>query len=687
MIDLGGRTRGLFRLIWEAASLGDRVLAAAMGVGLLLRGWAFGSIPPGLNQDEASTAYDAFCLIHYGTDRHGFHLPVMLVSWGSGMYSLAAYLAAPFVGLFGLSVFSARLPFLLAGVAAIPLFYVLLCDTLDRHTARIGAVLLAVTPWHIMVSRWGLDSNLLPFVFLVATVLLVRSLRRPILLVPACVTYALALYSYGTAYIVVPVFLMLVGIYGVRRRPWPRRVAVTSVVACVLVATPIVLYLLINRFAWDSIRTPFFSIPRLSGVPRYETMGNLNVLSAEFIPRGFDNLKAAWKLFRFQNDGLIWNELPDYGILYWFSPVLVVVGLAVLIDRNIRSPFESSYILLAWCVAAMGLMAFVPVNINRANIAMFPFIACVAIAGGLLWQHRSVAVTLCLLLGLSGIGFISSYFGRYRQHAAPAFFPSFGEAIRYASTQSKGEICITRRVSAPYIFVLFANEIDPHEFYQTVRYENPGAEFQDVVAFSRYRFGFQNCSSSATVLVVTQEEEDLLGGVQFLAKRFERYAVLTRREPLVGTPEGASDAGDQQRPTATVGEKSATLSSQSSEASASFLALFSHQKYEEALGVALSLQEGQDSPDPSLLNNIALCYYKLARYSEAEHAYLEAIRLRPDYATALDNLSLVYAKENRLDLAISYGERALKLKPGDPGISRRLATYRRLESSSGAVQP
>jgi tetratricopeptide (TPR) repeat protein len=91
--------------------------------------------------------------------------------------------------------------------------------------------------------------------------------------------------------------------------------------------------------------------------------------------------------------------------------------------------------------------------------------------------------------------------------------------------------------------------------------------------------------------------------------------------------------------------------------------------------VALSLQREQRSPDPLLLNNLGLCYYKLARYPEAERAYLDAIKLRPDYDTALRNLSLVYAKQDRLDLAISYAERALKLKPGDPGLSRRLEGY------------
>jgi len=112
---------------------------------------------------------------------------------------------------------------------------------------------------------------------------------------------------------------------------------------------------------------------------------------------------------------------------------------------------------------------------------------------------------------------------------------------------------------------------------------------------------------------------------------------------------------------------------------ASLFALLGQKKYDEALRVALSLQKRQVAPDPLLSNNIGLCYYKLGRYPEAERAYLEAIELRADYATAMDNLSLVYSKQDRLDLAISYAERALRLKPGDPGISRHLEGYHRQE--------
>jgi tetratricopeptide (TPR) repeat protein len=137
-----------------------------------------------------------------------------------------------------------------------------------------------------------------------------------------------------------------------------------------------------------------------------------------------------------------------------------------------------------------------------------------------------------------------------------------------------------------------------------------------------------------------------------------------------------------QRLKTTLARKPMTPEGQSIDPGALLVALLGEKKYQEALQVALSLQRKQDKPDPSLLNNIGLCYYKLARYPEAERAYLEAINLRPDYDTALGNLSLVYAKQNRLDLAIAYAEKALQLKPDDPSISRHLQDYRRQKSGS-----
>jgi tetratricopeptide (TPR) repeat protein len=140
-----------------------------------------------------------------------------------------------------------------------------------------------------------------------------------------------------------------------------------------------------------------------------------------------------------------------------------------------------------------------------------------------------------------------------------------------------------------------------------------------------------------------------------------------------------------QRSKSQTAEPLARPAAQSVESGDQFIALFRQQKYQDALQMALALQKKDESPDPSLLNNIGLCNYKLARYAEAERAYLDAIKLRPDYDTAMSNLSLVYAKQGRWDFAIAYAEKALKLQPGDVGIARRLEAYRRqLPATDGA---
>src|SRR5262245_45862880 len=84
------------------------LLLLILGLGLAARLYELTSVPPGFNQDEASTGYDAWAILHHGIDRNGFHLPVLLVSWGSGQNALPSYLAMPFLAVFGASAAAVR---------------------------------------------------------------------------------------------------------------------------------------------------------------------------------------------------------------------------------------------------------------------------------------------------------------------------------------------------------------------------------------------------------------------------------------------------------------------------------------------------------------------------------------------------------------------------------------------------
>jgi len=224
------------------------LLLTIFTVGIVLRTWRFGEIPGGLNQDEASTAYDAWSVLHYGVDRMGVWLPLMYISWGSGMYALPGYLMSPFLLLIGLTVSAARMLNLCMGIASLPIFYLLVQHIADRRRALIAVFLLAIIPWHIMISRWALDTNLLPALFLLAVFFLSRSTTRYWLLYPCAALFALCLYVYGTAYVIVPVYLIGAAVFLWQNGRPPLRTAICTTAVFALIAFPIGLFVVINHW-------------------------------------------------------------------------------------------------------------------------------------------------------------------------------------------------------------------------------------------------------------------------------------------------------------------------------------------------------------------------------------------------------------------------------------------------------
>jgi len=135
-------------------------------IGIFARTWEYADLPPGLNVDEASIGVEAYYLYKYGMDRYGMTYPVHLISWGSGQNAFYAYLLIPFVALKGINAFSVRLPMMFAGILAMPLMFIAGKKLLGEKFALLSMFFLAISPWHIVNSRWAVESNIMPFLFL-----------------------------------------------------------------------------------------------------------------------------------------------------------------------------------------------------------------------------------------------------------------------------------------------------------------------------------------------------------------------------------------------------------------------------------------------------------------------------------------------------------------------------------------
>ena len=98
-------------------------LPAILITALLLRVVFLGSIPSGLFTDEASNAYDAYSILHTLRDQYGEFLPWYFKSANDYREGLYTYLMVPFIKLFGLTTFGARITSAVIGTLTVFIVY------------------------------------------------------------------------------------------------------------------------------------------------------------------------------------------------------------------------------------------------------------------------------------------------------------------------------------------------------------------------------------------------------------------------------------------------------------------------------------------------------------------------------------------------------------------------------------
>jgi 4-amino-4-deoxy-L-arabinose transferase-like glycosyltransferase len=485
------------------------LFALVLLLGIFARVWEFGSLPPGLKQDETSTAVDAFSLYRFGADRNGMSFPVHFISWGSGQNALYGYIVIPFIALAGLNPVAVRLPMLLSGVLSIPLMYRVGNRIAGRSFGLLAMFLLAISPWHILASRWGLEANILPFVFLAAFACLLESTRDNYIFIVAAIFLSVCLYAYGPAYAAVPIFLAIgVAILLITGR-LNLRVVLAGLAAFAVLAAPIGFFLLVNTLKLETVKVGLLTIPRLPVQPRIETAA---VFFDERVLHTLksNTLRLASLLWR-QGDGLPWNSVDPYGYFYRYTFPLAIIGAGLLVHARRQKPSPERLLVLAWLVAAGSVGVIVPANINRMNLVFIPLLLCVAMCLDWLAQRSRAALVAAVCAFLVGFAlFTRDYHGEnYRDEAEVAFYGGFLQALDFARHVGDNPICVTNEeVHQPYIYVLFLEKLDPADYLPTIVYADPQAPFRDPTRLGRYRFGLRNCTnhSDGTVYVLENEK-------------------------------------------------------------------------------------------------------------------------------------------------------------------------------------
>lgn len=512
------------------------LIIAVLIAGVLVRSAFFWQYPLGINQDEASVVYDTYADLEYGFDRNGDHNPVYSVAWGSGHSSLYITFSKPFIALFGLNMFTARIVNVLFSCIALFAFYGILKRLLSKKSALLGTLIFAVCPWHIMMARWALECNLFPNVFILATYFLVRGFDNQKFYIPALFVYGLSLYAYGTSYMIVPLFVVIMAIYLIIFKKIDIKMLLICAGVFVITAIPIILFIAVNILGiLPELDFGFMTVPKLiSG--RYNT--TVTVLSGNFLQSVVTNLKTFFKVVFTQNDGLPWNAVRPYGTLYMFSAPFMVTGfIYVIYDAwKKRKSFNQSFIIIAMIVSMFVLATLSELNINRANFPMvvITFLTIYGVyfvAKNIKYFSIGAAAAYIIAFGL----FTNHYFTDYQKEIGWSFSHGFGDAIKYADEKVDGNIYMTKSINAPYIKAMFYLKTDPKVFIDTVDYLNPDSQCRWVNSFDRFYTGVpetlpENDDNYAYIFTNGEYEQRTdFNKDDYETKVFEHYTVATKK--------------------------------------------------------------------------------------------------------------------------------------------------------------
>jgi len=91
-------------------------------------------------------------------------------------------------------------------------------------------------------------------------------------------------------------------------------------------------------------------------------------------------------------------------------------------------------------------------------------------------------------------------------------------------------------------------------------------------------------------------------------------------------------------------------------------------------------EEGEENTAP-IYNGLGYTYFAQEQYDLAIRQYKEALKSKPEYVTAMNNLAHAYEKKNLTAQALEMYEEALKLDANNATAKRRAQSLRRLVSA------
>src|SRR3989344_496864 len=435
------------------------ILIILFGFGLRIA--YISDFPPSLNWDETSLGYNAYSVLKTGRDEWGIALPTIFRAYGD--FKLPGYIYAdvPFVAALGLNPLSVRLPSIIAGTLLIFLVY-----ALSRKLSApplLAALLAAISPWSLFLSRVAVEANLGIFLFtLGVTLLLYRRLFLGILFI------GFSAWTYNSFRVFAPLFLLS---YFIINRKLIKLNPVTVTLTLTLFI-PILLQLLSPsgqaRYKWLTLLDEG-AIAQINNL-RQRPGGRLVYNKATYLAYHFtaNYLNHFNPKFLFIDGGSQYQfNIPGHGLLYLVCLPFFYIGLLKVFKHKV---------VLIWLLLApiAGSLTRDAPHTLRA-ITMLPAVILITSIGASFISQKFHLLQLLLTVTL--LFSLDYYFNpvafNYRTNYSWSWQYGYREAVQYVKDNySKyDQIIFSKYYGEPHEFVAFYWPWNPSDFQNSKQWD------------------------------------------------------------------------------------------------------------------------------------------------------------------------------------------------------------------------
>lgn len=387
------------------------ILATIFICGFLMRTVNLSSYPVGFQIDEASLGYNAYSILQTGKSEAGTFLPLYIDTFGDQRPTGYNYLTVPSVAIFGLTIFATRLPGAVVGDFSIfAIFLLSLALFKDKKIALLSSLLLAFSPWSIVLSRASAETIIALFFILLGFYFVLDFLDRRKMweLAVGTILLVLSFFFYHTPRVFVPLFYFVM--MGVFFFPYKKlhkdKIFLKTLLAFILVCVAsFILIFIVKGGTGRFTQVNIFGFPETKLVMQEEIREDGSTHTPIFETRMFHNKISNYTItfisnyfvyfsgdFLFMHGGKpIWYQVHETGLILLIECPFIIYGIYILAkSKNKLAKLPLFWIIVAPITASLTVDD-IP-NLQR-TIVLFPMLEIIASVGVVEFWKKISGVT------------------------------------------------------------------------------------------------------------------------------------------------------------------------------------------------------------------------------------------------------------------------------------------------------